>query len=107
MNARMEHVLSGMRVLSIVILVAAGFVVWQRRRIKDWMARRPPPKPPKHFWIGPAIGAILGVAFALSFGAYTGMLSSPVLRGVYIAAVILAFVTATPAGIFLTRRQQE
>jgi hypothetical protein len=91
-------------VSSVAVLVTVFVVIWHRRRITEYIARTPPPKPLKRIWIAPLAGAVLPIAFALSLFTYMGIhLTLPLLMIIGAAAVI-AFAAGT-AFTFTARRQ--
>jgi hypothetical protein len=91
-------------VSSVAILVTVFVVIWHRGRITEYIARTPPPKPLKRFWIAPLAGAVLAIAFPLSVFAYMGIhLTLPLVMIIGAAAVIA--LAAGTAFTFTARRQ--
>jgi hypothetical protein len=107
MNAHAHHGDFAMQVLAVAIIVIAGVVVWQRRRLEAWAATRPPPKPSKHLWLAIPIGMVGAIVIALAIGASTGVFAWPAIRRAYIAIVIIASVVSAPFAFLLVRRQQH
>jgi uncharacterized membrane protein YfcA len=84
MNAHAHHGDFAMQVLAVAIIVIAGVVVWQRRRLEAWAATRPPPRPSKHLWLAIPIGMVGAIVIALAIGASTGVFAWPAIRRAYL-----------------------